>query len=239
MEPTVPPTPSRSEKYIWPDHDTTDLRASSPTLPASTSTSRPNRRRWAKRITAFPGIGRTVRFVRWVIGPSTPVPDEDLPRPQPSLSLSFAFGPRSWHTPLDEPLVNFRRRARLRYLLWPFLALWATMFVLLIRQQYYVPGPMIIECNAGLWDNWPPDVCGVNATDCEDYLEAGTYRCMGGCLDVTLGNPRWVGGEEVNGVPYVVGGGDGRYRCVFGWPLVGLLTPVPTRGCVPRRSNPA
>jgi len=113
------------------------------------------------------------------------------------------------------------------------------MFVLLIRQQYYVPGPMIIECNAGLWDNWPPDVCGVNATDCEDYLEAGTYRCMGGCLDVTLGNPRWVGGEEVNGVPYVVGGGDGRYRCVFGWPLVGLLTPVPTRGCVPRLSNPA
>jgi hypothetical protein len=128
----------------------------------------------------------------------------------------------------------------LHYFLWPFLALWATMFVLLIRQQYYVPGPVVIGCNAGLWDNWPPDVCGVNATDCAEYLEEGTYRCMGGCLDVTLGNPRWVGGDEVNGVPYVVGGGDGRYRYVLArWSLVSLLNPGPTHGCVRRPYNQA
>lgn len=86
------------------------------------------------------------------------------------------------------------------------------MFVLLVRQQYYIPGPTLIGCTGSPWNSWPPDTCGLNGTECEQDLEEGVYRCMGGCLDVTLGNPRWVGGEEVDGVPFVVGGDNARYR---------------------------
>jgi hypothetical protein len=51
------------------------------------------------------------------------------------------------------------------------------------------------------------DVCGLNGTICENQLVAGEYRCLGSCR-TGLGNPRWVGGEEVNGIPLVIGGGD-------------------------------
>lgn len=202
----------RSDKDVWPEsggHGCTE--SETPTLPSSTP-SRYRRKRWSKRLTSLPLVSRTARLLRWVLGPSQALSDSELPPPHPSLSLNFTFGSRSRHLPLDAPVVEFSRRARLHYALYPFIALWATLFILLIRQQYYNTGPEPIACNAAVWDNWPPDVCGLNGTVCEDYLEEGTYRCMGGCLDTTLGNPRWVGGEEVNGVPLVIGGEDGRYR---------------------------
>jgi hypothetical protein len=82
-------------------------------------------------------------------------------------------------------------------------------YILLIRQQWWpAGGPPIIGCTASVWSDWPPDTCGINGTACESQLYGGEYRCLGGCRDVHLGNPRWVGEEEVNGVPLVVGGGD-------------------------------
>lgn len=89
-------------------------------------------------------------------------------------------------------------------------------YILLIRQQWWpVGGPPIIGCTSSIWNDWPPDTCGINGTACEGYLSGGEYRCLGGCGDVNLGNPRWVGGEEVNGVPLVVGGRDSpTYRYV-------------------------
>jgi hypothetical protein len=59
-------------------------------------------------------------------------------------------------------------------------------------------------------------------TDCAAMLEEGTYRCPGGCQRVGLGNPRWVGGEEVNKRPLIIGG-DGIYRYVPRASWVGLF----------------
>ncbi|ORY21153.1 hypothetical protein BCR39DRAFT_474635 [Naematelia encephala] len=112
----------------------------------------------------------------------------------------------------DRAIHRFSTYRHLHRLLIPFLAIWATGFILLIRQQYYIPTPEYIGCTASPWDNWPPDVCGINATDCATDLVTASYRCPGACRDVTLGNPRWVGGEQVNGVPFVVGGNSDTYR---------------------------
>lgn len=189
---------------------------SATTAPSMTTSPLPGyrntRSRWTRRLASLPLVSRTIRGIRWVLGPSRPVPSEQIPPPSPSLSLSFTLASRSYSTLTDPPIVRFVGKWRLNRLLFLFLALWATMLVLLIRQQYYVSGPQIIDCNDAYYDSWPPETCGLNASDCADSLKPGTYRCMGGCQDVTLGNPRWVGGETINGVPMVIGGGDGRYR---------------------------
>jgi hypothetical protein len=156
------------------------------------------------------------RRIRWLLGPATPIPNSMLPHPSASMTLSLS-GPRSsYRSPIDVKVARFSKRFRLRYLLFPFLAVWATGYILLIRQQWWPPGsPPIIGCTASIWSDWPPDTCGINGTSCEAALYGGEYRCLGGCRDVTLGNPRWVGNEEINGVPLVVGGGDSpTYRYV-------------------------
>lgn len=153
------------------------------------------------------------RRLRWLLGPSQPLPKSLLPQPSLSCTLSFS-GPKSSHTICpDLQLLSIQRRARLTRFVLPFILVWLTGFVLLVRQQWYPPGaPPIIGCTSALWDDWPPDVCGVNGTDCTEYLEAGEYRCLGGCQDVTLGNPRFVGDQEVNKVPLIIGGEDRTYR---------------------------
>ena len=202
----------RSDKDVWPEESVVGYSNSEdgPTLPSSTPPRR--RKRWTKRLTSLPLVSRSARLLRRMIGPSVPVNDSEMPLLHPSLSIHLTLGARSRHIPLDAPVARFTQRARLHYALYPFIALWAMLFVLLIRQQYHNTGPDPIACNAAIWNNWPPDTCGLNGTLCEDFLEEGTYRCMGGCLDTTLGNPRWVGGEEINGVPLVIGGEGGRYR---------------------------
>lgn len=152
--------------------------------------------------------------IRWLLGPAHPLPDPDLPQPAESLSVSLTTPRSSYTTSVDGKMAHFSTRYRLRYALWPFLALWMMGYILLIRQQWWPPGaPPIIGCTAAVWTDWPPDSCGLNGTSCEQYLYGGQYRCLGGCRDVTLGNPRWIGDEEVNGVPLVVGGGDSNtYR---------------------------
>ena len=189
-------------------------RVDGPILPAllTTQSTQSRTRRWKRRLHSLPVIPRATRLVRWVLGPSRPV--SDLPRPHPSISLSLTLPSKSWSIPLDQSIQTWSKRWKLHYALYPFLALWAMTFVLLIRQQYYTSSPGIIACTASVWDDWPPDVCGLNGTDCKDALEEMTYRCMGGCLDTRLGNPRWVGGEQVNGVPLVIGGNDQTYRYV-------------------------
>ena len=151
---------------------------------------------------------RTIRKIRWILGPSKPLPTLDLPQPAASCSLSITFGHHSTSLAFDKPIHRLNRSRLFRRALIPFILLWATANVLLIRQQYYASTPPIIACDASLWDDWPPDTCGVNATGCMDDLVNATLRCMGGCRDVVLGNPRWVGDEIVNKVPLVIGGGD-------------------------------
>lgn len=154
--------------------------------------------------------------IRWLLGPAHPVPDSYLPQPVPSLSVGLTTPRKSYTSPIDAKMIRFASSFRLRYFLLPFLALWMTGYILLIRQQWWPSGaPDIIGCTSSVWSDWPPDTCGINGTGCEQYLYDGQYRCLGGCRDVTLGNPRWVGDEEVNGVPLIVGGGQGNvYRYV-------------------------
>ena len=202
----------------------TDEEAAVPqTLPMSTSssgssttlTSQRGRRRLARRITSLPLVSRSIRLCRFILGPSSRLSDSELPQPQPSFSLNLVLPTKSWHLPVDERLRSFSTRFYLSWLTWPFLALWAMGFVLLIRQQYYVASPQIITCDSALWGTWPPDTCGINGTGCLDALYEGTYRCMGGCRDTPLGNPRWIGGEVINGEPLVIGGNDLIYRQVY------------------------
>ena len=151
---------------------------------------------------------RVIRGIRWILGPSEPLPTLDLPQPAASCSLSITLGNRSTSLAFDKPIHRLGRSRLFRRALIPFLLLWATANVLLIRQQYYVSTPQIISCDSSLWDDWPPDTCGLDATGCMDDLANSTFRCMGGCRDVVLGNPRWVGDEIVNKVPLIIGGGD-------------------------------
>lgn len=156
------------------------------------------------------------RRIRWILGPAHPVPDSDLPQPAPSLSAAITTGKRSYSSPIDAKMMRFASSYRTRYLLLPFIAAWMAGYVLLFRQQWWPSGaPDIIGCTAAVWSDWPPDSCGINGTGCEQFLYDGQYRCLGGCRDVALGNPRWIGDQEVNGVPLVVGGGDDHtYRSV-------------------------
>jgi hypothetical protein len=159
-------------------------------------------------------ISQTIskRF-RWLIGPSRPIPDTEFQKPQPSLALSYTFSSSSHTFPLDAILTDLTRKFRLHRELYPFIVLWITANILLIRQQWYLPNtPIVIGCNTAVWDDWPIDTCGVNATGCVDLLTGseGVYKCLGGCSTV-LGNPRWIGGEEVNAVKVVIGGGDANH----------------------------
>jgi hypothetical protein len=241
-------SPSREDKDLYAgDLASGSDGRSSPRLPTtytSSSTqsgSRRQRRRLGRFIHSIPLLPRLIRYSRAVLGPSTPIPDNQLPIPQASLSLSLTLSSFSRSTPIDPKIREWSQRWKLRYGLYPFLALWAMAFVLLIREQYYRPSPDIIACNASVWSDWPPDSCGLNGTDCVDALVSGQYRCMGRCLDVTLGNPRWVGGEEVNNVPLVIGGSrDHTYRCVSlrerGYSIEQFADPISglTLGYVPR-----
>lgn len=92
--------------------------------------------------------------------------------------------------------------------------------MLLIREQYFSPSsPPTIGCTDALWFDWPPDACGLNGTTCDEGLGGqggGRYRCLGGCAYSPLGNPRWVGGEQIDRRPLVIGGGNGNtYRYVY------------------------
>ncbi|WWD16411.1 hypothetical protein CI109_100837 [Kwoniella shandongensis] len=150
-------------------------------------------------------------FSRRVLGPS--IPTEPI-LPQPSCSISLTAGYHSTHLKLR----NIPHKFTFPRALYPFLVLWLTVFILLIRQQYYHPSsPEILGCTAAPWNDWPPDNCGVNGTNClQDLLDMDgkKFRCLGGCKYVTLGNPRWVGDEKVDKASLLIGGGDkeGTYR---------------------------
>lgn len=188
---------------------------------ASRSSSPAMVRRLRRGLAALPAplpsiLRRSGRFIRLVLGPSTRQP---IPPARPSLGFRLTWGRRSLDFRPDPPLYRFLTRHRTERLIIPFLLLWATLIVLLIRQQFYVADPPIIGCTASAWADWPPDTCGVNGTGCAGDLatDAGVYRCLGGCSEVPLGNPRWVGGTEVDGVPLVIGGNDDIYRSVQPW----------------------
>ncbi|WVQ72683.1 hypothetical protein IAR50_002243 [Cryptococcus sp. DSM 104548] len=179
---------------------------------------------------------RLYSLVGKILGPSTPAPEE-IQLPQPSCAASVTLGNRSMSGSVDR---FFLRHSSPR-LLYPFLLLWITAWILLIRQQYYIPSsPTIISCTSAPWDNWPPDTCGINGTSCLDdltSLQGETFRCMGGCKDTTLGNERWIGGERVDGEPLIIGGGDvdGTYRAdswICASAIHAKLIPPLLGGCV-------
>lgn len=171
-------------------------------------------------VPSLPRLTRLRRLIRFILGPATPTPDSDIPGPSTPLTSSFTLpNHRACVSIPDNGAYKLSKSLRLPYLLIPVLLLWATANVLLIREQYFSPSsPITLGCTDALWGSWPPDTCGLNGTDCNDALEGeggGRYRCLGGCSYSPLGNPRWVGGDEINRRPYIVGGnGNGTYRYV-------------------------
>jgi hypothetical protein len=169
---------------------------------------------------SIPRFQRVRRLIRVVLGPSTPTSDADIPPPTTSLKSSCTLpNHRACTTFPDKSVYQLSTSSRLQYALIPILALWAAANVLLIREQYFSPSsPPTIGCNDALWFDWPPDACGTNGTECDKALNGdggGRYRCLGGCSFAPLGNPRWVGGNEINRRPLVIGGGEGTaYRYV-------------------------
>lgn len=184
-----------------------------------------------------PRLPRIRGWLNKLLGPSTPIADDQIPNPSgglflsltlPSASPSYEYQRpknRSWSVDVDRAAYPFILKLRLHsyWVLIPVLLLWATANVLLVREQYYSPAsPLMIGCTDGLWDNWPPDACGLNGTDCAESLSAFgdeaadggrqlRVRCNANCQNTPLGNPRWIGEEVINRIPYVIGG-DGHYR---------------------------
>lgn len=167
---------------------------------------------------SIPRFTRFRRVVRLILGPSTPTPDAEMRSPSVPLTTSFVLpNHRACTSSPDKSVYRLATSCRLYYALIPVLMLWAAANVLLVREQYFSPSsPPTIGCTSALWSDWPPDSCGLNGTDCDTALMddgGGRYRCLGGCTYSPLGNPRWVGGNEVNRRPLVIGGGDGSaYR---------------------------
>lgn len=156
-----------------------------------------------------------IRLINKILGPPHSSTPQILPGPSSYLTCNITLpnGTKIENASPDGSFVRLHHRLRLKYLLYPFLALWATGFILLIRQQWYDPSSAVaIPCTASIWNDWPPDTCGINGTDCSDDLGGGAsdFRCLGGCDLVTLGNPRWVGDDQVNNVPLVIGPAAGQ-----------------------------
>ncbi|WWC72776.1 uncharacterized protein I206_106740 [Kwoniella pini CBS 10737] len=155
-------------------------------------------------------IRRARNLVRKVLGPSKPTTSE-LPPPSTSITLSTTIGEKSYNYRPDKFFRNTSNNIS-PYAIYVFLVLWAGLFVILVRQQYYLPNtPQIIDCNAAPWDDWPPDVCGIGGGTCEHDLtgiNGNSFRCLGGCANSKLGNSRYIGSEKIDGKPVIIGGGD-------------------------------
>ncbi|CAK9783224.1 hypothetical protein CC85DRAFT_281969 [Cutaneotrichosporon oleaginosum] len=226
IRPTASPAPSDSKSgnaeepraqlaiiSYPPDDELSDYDAERGTLLPPADLDRPP---WANaldrvqhKLMSRPRVRRVVDAINWVLGPTERRP----PPPPTGLALTCACtgGRRRLAAPLDPIAVHASKRGKLPHFYLLYLALWAAGFILLIRAAYYQPGsPPSVSCTAGPWDDWPPDTCGLDMTECAAKLEEGTYRCPGGCQLVKLGNPRWVGGEKVNKRPLIIG--DGVYR---------------------------
>lgn len=219
--PSTPSTVQRTAVLEYADEDDYDVDTERGLL---SPTEDPDRAPWAnavdrakRKLMHFPGVERSVDTLNWILGPRTQHP----PPPPTSLSLTCALtgGRKNVSKPVDAMFVRTTKKGKLSHFYLLYLALWATGFILLIRAAYYMPNsPDAIGCTAALWNDWPPDYCGLDMTECSAMLEEGTYRCPGGCHLVKLGNERWVGGENVNKQPLVIGGGGGVYRLVKLWP---------------------
>lgn len=172
-------------------------------------------------VRSWPRFTRLRRAIRFILGPATPTPDSELSPPITPLTSSFTLpNHRACTTIPDRGAYKLAKSLRLPYLLVPVLLLWATANVLLVREQYFSPSsPPTIGCTDALWSDWPPDICGLDGTECNAALQGdggGRYRCLGGCSYSPLGNPRWVGGDEIDRRPLVIGGnGNNTYRCAF------------------------
>lgn len=202
-----------SYSYYEPDLETAEPVLYTEEQPEQPNTPWPARftRRAKRRLQVLPGVARSARVLRAILGPTREEAQlEDRSKPATSLAWSVT-GPCGGRGPvaIDSYPTRVTKKFGLDYLWLPYLLVWIMAFILLIRAYYYQPGsPEMIPCTAALWDDWPPDACGLNGTECRRFLDAGTYRCPAGCQRVNLGNPRYVGATKVNGVPKLVGGGD-------------------------------
>ncbi|KAL1412452.1 hypothetical protein Q8F55_000197 [Vanrija albida] len=163
------------------------------------------------RLARLPGVPPVLRVANRILGPTHRSPP---PIPSAPLTLALTAGARDYRLNPDGGVARLTRRLGLQHYWLVYLAAWAALNVGLIKAAYYLPNsPEMIGCTATLWPDWPPDTCGLNGTACLPALEAGVYRCPGGCGRTKLGNPRWIGGSRINGRPLVVGGGGGgTYR---------------------------
>ncbi|WWC92512.1 uncharacterized protein L201_007471 [Kwoniella dendrophila CBS 6074] len=153
-------------------------------------------------------IRRIKNITNRILGPSQPIDDLDIPLPKSSIVLSTTIGEKSYTFEPDK----FFNKISIPLGIYPFLCLWIGLFIILVRQQYYLPNsPQIISCTAAPWNDFPPDTCGLNGTNClNDLTEINdkSFRCLGGCKNSKLGNSRYIGSEKINNVPLVIGGGD-------------------------------
>ena len=135
---------------------------------------------------------------RWIEGPHPPRPFTITPlfgsiqaRP---LELLSRLGPR-W----------------CRWLILSFYIASAIAFVLILNKSTYgceVTGfgkPKRVSCISRFWPD--ANICGVDGEHCRPFHnESRAFRCPANCECTKIWNPRFIGNEEINYRPLVVGG---------------------------------
>ncbi|KAK4172828.1 hypothetical protein QBC36DRAFT_221890 [Triangularia setosa] len=85
--------------------------------------------------------------------------------------------------------------------------------VVLTKGPLYIDNQEVkhLSCVSSLWH--PNAECGLDGQLCAPPSNTSfAFRCPADCAGVKVLNPRWVGNQEVNYRPFVVGGGEGVYR---------------------------
>lgn len=137
---------------------------------------------------------------RWSLGP-----------PHPKRYRIDPVLPAVQHAPIWLLDTYLPRRKHRLLLFAAYVSLWLLTFALVKRQEGSVTElkpygpPQSIGCGAAFWDGG--DYCGLNGDRCRPFKgSAFAFRCPADCASRQLGDPRAVGGQEINYRSLVVGG---------------------------------
>ena len=138
------------------------------------------------------------RFFRWMQGPPQPTTCRIAPL-FGTLQRRYA----AWVS---------RRRQRIRSaLLLLFLFMCPVMYLLFrtsLRVKCTIPDygeAKRLSCTSRLWPN--STICGIDGVNCRPFHDQKiAFNCPADCASVKIWNPRFIGNEEVNYRPLVIGG---------------------------------
>ena len=128
--------------------------------------------------------------------------------PMPILNRSYTFKCWSFRLVIETALLRATRPFTSPWLFTILAIGYIISFAFFSRaQSFLTPADSFIDCTATYWT--ANNGCGLDGELCAPFDNSTfDFRCPAQCSSVILQNPRTVGGEQVDFVPLIVGGGD-------------------------------